>query len=56
MDFLKYYIFSKKVQIDFKKIEVVRNWLVLIIIIKVKAYLKFTNYYCKFLKSYINIV
>ena len=56
MDFLKYYIFLKKVQIDFKKIEIVQNWPTPTTIIKIKVYLGFINYYCKFLKKYIGII
>lgn len=49
-------MFERGIMIDFDKIFVLKNWLILCNVKLLRFFLGFIGYYCRFIKDYVRIV
>jgi hypothetical protein len=56
MEFLNYIMGSDKIKIDLKKVQAVQNWLVPRNMTEVQKFIKFANFYRRFIKDYSGII
>ena len=55
LTYLDHVVCKKGIQTDSKKVEAIRKWPVPTNVTEVCSFLRFTNYYCRFIKKYAQV-